>query len=148
MSFGARMATGLSRWGTSWRRERACGRGGIRKNCGNLWKSFKSPIFRTARKVGRLSEAVFYLSPAGGPATCCEFFSRRKVSRMDFIFFSPHLCVIITRDDRTIEFHAPRQASVKYLSMSEYIIALRKRPICVDVSLGVFNSARNSRDMS
>jgi len=28
----------LRRWGTSWRRERVCGRGGIRKNCGNLWK--------------------------------------------------------------------------------------------------------------
>ena len=29
---------GLTQWGSSWRRERACGRGGIRKNCGNLWK--------------------------------------------------------------------------------------------------------------
>src|SRR5713101_4079360 len=29
---------GLTQWGPSWRRERVCGRGGIRKNCGNLWK--------------------------------------------------------------------------------------------------------------
>jgi Arc/MetJ family transcription regulator len=32
---------GLTQWGSSWRRERVCGRGGIRKNCGNLWKSQK-----------------------------------------------------------------------------------------------------------
>src|SRR5258708_4851711 len=29
---------GSTQWGTSWGRERVCGRGGIRKNCGNLWK--------------------------------------------------------------------------------------------------------------
>ncbi len=29
---------GLTQWGTTWRRERVCGRGGIRKNCGNLRK--------------------------------------------------------------------------------------------------------------
>ena len=32
---------GLTQWGSSWRRERVCGRGGIRKNCGNLWKRQK-----------------------------------------------------------------------------------------------------------
>jgi hypothetical protein len=31
---------GLTQWGPSWRRERVSGRGGIRKDCGNLWKSF------------------------------------------------------------------------------------------------------------
>ncbi len=30
---------GLTQWGPSWPGERACGRGGIRKNCGNLWKN-------------------------------------------------------------------------------------------------------------
>jgi hypothetical protein len=29
---------GLTQWGSSWARERTCGRGAIRKNCGNLWK--------------------------------------------------------------------------------------------------------------
>src|SRR5712664_248131 len=32
---------GLTQWGTSWRRERVCGRGGIRTNCGNLRKKSK-----------------------------------------------------------------------------------------------------------
>ena len=32
---------GLTQWGSSWRRERVCGRGGIRKNCGNLRKKSK-----------------------------------------------------------------------------------------------------------
>src|SRR5260370_32944671 len=32
---------GLTQWGSSWPRERVCGRGGIRKNCGKLWKSFR-----------------------------------------------------------------------------------------------------------
>jgi hypothetical protein len=27
---------GLTQWGSSWSGERVCGRGGIRKNCGNL----------------------------------------------------------------------------------------------------------------
>jgi len=37
---GSGMVAGyLTQWGTSWPRERVCGRGGIRKNCGNLWKS-------------------------------------------------------------------------------------------------------------
>jgi len=31
---------GLTQWGSSWGRERVCGRGWIRKNCGNLWKVF------------------------------------------------------------------------------------------------------------
>src|SRR6266704_4598056 len=30
---------GLTQWGSSWPRERVCGRGRIRKNCGNLWKN-------------------------------------------------------------------------------------------------------------
>jgi hypothetical protein len=29
---------GLTQWGSSWPMERVCGRGGIRKNCGNVWK--------------------------------------------------------------------------------------------------------------
>jgi hypothetical protein len=29
---------GLTQWGSSWRRERVCGRGGIRKNCGKVLK--------------------------------------------------------------------------------------------------------------
>jgi hypothetical protein len=29
---------GLTQWGSSWWGERVCGRGGVRKNCGNLWK--------------------------------------------------------------------------------------------------------------
>ena len=32
---------GLTQWGASRRRERVCGRGGIRRNCGNLWKREK-----------------------------------------------------------------------------------------------------------
>ncbi len=35
---------GLTQWGSSWGRERVCGRGGIRKNCGNLWKNSKSMV--------------------------------------------------------------------------------------------------------
>ncbi len=35
---------GLTQWGSSWRRERACGRGGIRKNCGKVWKSKMWPM--------------------------------------------------------------------------------------------------------
>jgi len=31
----------LTHWGSSWLRPRVCGRGGIRKNCGNRWKSQK-----------------------------------------------------------------------------------------------------------
>jgi hypothetical protein len=39
-----RMSAGsLTQWDSSWSRERVCGRGGIRKNCGNLWKKVKSP---------------------------------------------------------------------------------------------------------
>ncbi len=29
---------GLTQWGLSWARERLCGGGGIRKNCGKVWK--------------------------------------------------------------------------------------------------------------
>src|SRR6266700_3929929 len=32
---------GLTQWGSSCRRERVYGRGAIRENCGNLWKSKK-----------------------------------------------------------------------------------------------------------
>jgi len=34
-------AAGMTQCGSSWRRERVCGRGGIRKNCENLWKNQK-----------------------------------------------------------------------------------------------------------
>jgi hypothetical protein len=46
---------GLTQWGSSWGRERACGRGGIRKNCGNLWKSARgsSQRFRSWKKPGK-----------------------------------------------------------------------------------------------
>ena len=27
----------LTQWGATWPRERVCGRGGIRKHCGNPW---------------------------------------------------------------------------------------------------------------
>ncbi len=30
---------GLTQYGSSWTRERVCGRSAIRENCGNLWKS-------------------------------------------------------------------------------------------------------------
>jgi len=43
---------GLTQWGSSRRRERVCGRGGIRKNCGNLWKNHKSS-FLGAREMGQ-----------------------------------------------------------------------------------------------
>ena len=33
---------GLTQWGSSWPLERVCGKGGIRKNCGNLWRNQKS----------------------------------------------------------------------------------------------------------
>src|SRR5260370_30085524 len=32
---------GLTQWGSSWPWGRVCGRGGIRKNCGNLWNRVK-----------------------------------------------------------------------------------------------------------
>ncbi len=95
-------------------------------------------------KDGNLSKIASYFPPGGGLVGSCDFFVARNVLRMDSSFFSPHLRLIIARDDLAIDFHAPRQASVKYLSMSEYIIALRKRAICVAVSLGVFNSAKGS----
>jgi hypothetical protein len=30
---------GLTQWGSNWWREWVCGRGGIRRNCGNQWKT-------------------------------------------------------------------------------------------------------------
>src|SRR5713226_5898966 len=44
-------AAGLTQWGSSWRRERVpvkttgMQKPQIRKNCGNLWKSQKAPLF-------------------------------------------------------------------------------------------------------
>jgi hypothetical protein len=46
-----RTSAGLTQWGSSWRRERACGRGGIRKNCGNLWKKSKVAPFARREKM-------------------------------------------------------------------------------------------------
>src|SRR5216683_1205262 len=37
---------GLTQWGSSWPRERVCGRGAIRKSCGNLWKNWKRHVSR------------------------------------------------------------------------------------------------------
>jgi hypothetical protein len=39
----------LRQWGTSWPRERVCRTGGIRKNCGNLWKSQKPQVQNQSR---------------------------------------------------------------------------------------------------
>jgi hypothetical protein len=36
----------LTQWGSSWWMERVCGRGGIRMNCGNLWKSQRPHLLR------------------------------------------------------------------------------------------------------
>src|SRR5216683_2146454 len=53
---------GLTQWGSSWWMERVCGRGGIRKNCGNLWKSQKSlhakPAYwpRVRRQMGKIQK--------------------------------------------------------------------------------------------
>src|SRR5216683_2873806 len=43
---------GLTQWGPSWPRERVCGRGGIRENCGNLWKSQRPKEVNSPCKVG------------------------------------------------------------------------------------------------
>jgi len=40
---------GLTQWSSSWRRERVCGRGGIRKNCGKLWKGHKTSVAQYER---------------------------------------------------------------------------------------------------
>jgi len=58
-------AAGLMQRGASWRRERVCGSGGIRKNCGKLWKSQKH-ISLESRCAGRaqkhtpISQEVVY----------------------------------------------------------------------------------------
>ncbi len=44
---------GLTQWGSSWPRERVCGRGGIRENCGNLWKSQKRHLSPRAGMAGK-----------------------------------------------------------------------------------------------
>ena len=46
----------LTQWGSSWPRERVCGRGGIRKNCGNLWKRQKPQVQN--RHPGHPAEAT------------------------------------------------------------------------------------------
>jgi Arc/MetJ family transcription regulator len=43
---------GLTQWASSGWRERVCGRGGIRKNCGNLWKSQKR-VSLESREMGQ-----------------------------------------------------------------------------------------------
>src|SRR6266571_8609568 len=40
---------GLTQWGSSWSRERVCGRGAIRKNCGNLWKESKFHVSQSTK---------------------------------------------------------------------------------------------------
>src|SRR5712664_974947 len=47
---------GLTQWGSSWPRERACGRGGIRKNCGKVWKSEKPRFSRSTEFASREGE--------------------------------------------------------------------------------------------
>jgi|SRR5467141_2099745 len=45
---------GLTQWGSSWPKERVCGRGEIRKNCGNLWNSKKHHgSARSPQRYGR-----------------------------------------------------------------------------------------------
>src|SRR5260370_38159378 len=46
---------GLTQRGSSWPRERACGRGGIRKNCGKVWESRNHP--RVESVPGKVSGA-------------------------------------------------------------------------------------------
>src|SRR5712691_8792820 len=49
---------GLTQWGSSWSRERVCGRGAIRQNCGNLWKSEEPYVPRRSfRKQRRTTPA-------------------------------------------------------------------------------------------
>src|SRR6266487_3257721 len=43
---------GLTQWGSSCPRERVYGRGGIRKSCGNLWKSQKPKEVNSPDRVG------------------------------------------------------------------------------------------------
>jgi hypothetical protein len=54
----------LTQWGSSWRRERVCGRGGIRKNCGNLWKSQKH-ISLKSRYAGHAQKQYTNFSGSG-----------------------------------------------------------------------------------
>ena len=51
----------LRRWGSSGRRERVCGRGGIRKNCGNLWKNQTPPQRRHVFALDRFSGTVLWV---------------------------------------------------------------------------------------
>jgi len=48
------VVAGLTQWGTSWPRERVCERGGIRKNCGNLWKRQRPKAVNSPDSVGAL----------------------------------------------------------------------------------------------
>ena len=43
---------GLTQWGSSWTSERVYGRGGIRENCGNLWKSQRPKEVNRPDRVG------------------------------------------------------------------------------------------------
>jgi hypothetical protein len=43
---------GLTQWGPSWPSERVYGRGGIRENCGNLWKSQRPKEVNSPDRVG------------------------------------------------------------------------------------------------
>jgi hypothetical protein len=48
----------LRRWGSRWPRERVCGRGGIRKNCGNLWKNQRPCTPKRGWDVGPIRDTV------------------------------------------------------------------------------------------
>jgi hypothetical protein len=47
----------LTQWGSSWGRERTCWRGGIRKNCGNLWKYWEPTFAAKDRPPRNLATA-------------------------------------------------------------------------------------------
>src|SRR5713101_8268455 len=64
---------GLTQWGTSWRRERVCGRGGIRKNCGKVLEGRSQRLgvgkirvtFPSLRRLGPRPALCFSVSWGG-----------------------------------------------------------------------------------
>jgi hypothetical protein len=60
----------LTQRGASWRRERVCGRGGIRKNCGNLWKTRQSRLSRGARGGGARPKVLCSTAQVSGSEYC------------------------------------------------------------------------------
>ncbi len=57
---------GLTQWESSWPGERVCGRGWIRKNCGNLWKAWDAgrvPGDQSVLQAGNLEGVSFACEP-------------------------------------------------------------------------------------